>query len=251
MSLASYKAGLVSISFRKHSPEEILSEMKKAGLGYIEWGSDVHAPVGEPGRVAEVVRLQREAGITCCSYGTYFRLGENDPEEIRDYIAVAKQLGTDVLRLWAGRKSHLNVTEEERERLFADTKRVVAIAEELGAVICLECHRNTYTEHLAGTLELLDAIPSESFRMYWQPNPDVSFEENLTYLRAVSSRLAHLHVFYWSAKEHLPLSGGVAEWHRYLADLTGEHGALLEFMPDNLLSSLSTEASALFEIVRG
>lgn len=251
MSMTCYKAGLVSISFRKNSPEEILAEMKKAGLRYIEWGSDVHAPVGDPDKVRAIAALQREAGVECCSYGTYFRLGENDPEEIRDYIAAASVLGTNILRLWAGRKSHLNASAEERERLFADTRRVVEIAEELGAVICLECHRNTYTEHLAGTLELLSEIPSAHFGMYWQPNPDVSFEDNLAYLRAISARLVHLHVFHWSATAHLPLAEGVEEWGRYLEGMTGEHGALLEFMPDNLLSSLSTEAKALFEIVGG
>lgn len=36
--------GLVSISFRNHSPEEIISEAAKCHLHSIEWGSDVHAP---------------------------------------------------------------------------------------------------------------------------------------------------------------------------------------------------------------
>ena len=38
------KLGLVSVSFRGHTPREILEEMKKVGLSCIEWGSDVHAP---------------------------------------------------------------------------------------------------------------------------------------------------------------------------------------------------------------
>ena len=39
-----YHAGLVSISFRENSPEEIVKACVAAGLRYIEWGSDVHAP---------------------------------------------------------------------------------------------------------------------------------------------------------------------------------------------------------------
>ena len=249
MKNAKFKAGLVSISFRKHSPEEILSAMKEAGLEYIEWGSDVHAPVNDLEKIGEIRRLQSEAEIVCSSYGTYFRLGENDPEEIRDYIAAAKLLGTNILRLWAGRKSHLNVTPEERERLISDLRRVVEIAEDSDAVICLECHRNSYTEHLDGTLELFAEIPSPAFQMYWQPNPDISFEENMAYLSAVSHRLAHVHVFFWRGKEHLPLSGGIDEWKKYLEGLSGEHGMLLEFMPDNLLTSLSCEAESLRQII--
>ena len=37
-----YNLGLCSISFRKHTPEEILRAMKEVGLSVIEWGSDVH-----------------------------------------------------------------------------------------------------------------------------------------------------------------------------------------------------------------
>ena len=35
-----YNLGLVSVSFRKHTPEEILSSVRDAGLTYIEWGSE-------------------------------------------------------------------------------------------------------------------------------------------------------------------------------------------------------------------
>ena len=39
-----YHLGLASIAFRHLSPEGILAAAKNAGLTYIEWGSDVHAP---------------------------------------------------------------------------------------------------------------------------------------------------------------------------------------------------------------
>ena len=42
--MAVFKPGLCSVSFRENSPEEILQAMADAGLWYIEWGSDVHAP---------------------------------------------------------------------------------------------------------------------------------------------------------------------------------------------------------------
>ena len=60
--MSDYKCGLVSISFRGHTPEQILSAMKEAGLSYIEWGSDVHAPkddikkLNDPDYVARYAR---------------------------------------------------------------------------------------------------------------------------------------------------------------------------------------------------
>ena len=41
-----FQTGLVSISFRKYSIDEILSACRDANLSVIEWGSDVHVPAG-------------------------------------------------------------------------------------------------------------------------------------------------------------------------------------------------------------
>ena len=40
------KTGLVSISFRKKTPLELIKASKESGLEYIEWGGDVHIPMG-------------------------------------------------------------------------------------------------------------------------------------------------------------------------------------------------------------
>ena len=99
-----YQNGLVSVTFRKLSPEEILQAMTACGLKYIEWGSDVHAPCTDDACLSEIVELQKKYGVTCCSYGTYFKLGVTPMEELEGYILAAKRLGTDILRLWCGSK---------------------------------------------------------------------------------------------------------------------------------------------------
>lgn len=102
-----YYSGLASISFRDHMPDTILQEAAKANLKYIEWGSDVHVPYLDEPQLKKVASLQKAHGISCCSYGTYFRLGFTPMEELPQYIKAAKLLGTNILRLWAGRKKHL------------------------------------------------------------------------------------------------------------------------------------------------
>ena len=57
------KCGLVSVSFRKNSPEEIVKLMKKADLSFVEWGSDVHVPEGNERHAELVRRLTEQAGI--------------------------------------------------------------------------------------------------------------------------------------------------------------------------------------------
>ena len=94
-----YRLGLVSVSFRRHSPMEILEAAKKAGVSCIEWVSDVHAPCYDTALLYEIAEMQKEYGVECSSYGTYFRLGETPIDELKDYIRAARILGTDILRL--------------------------------------------------------------------------------------------------------------------------------------------------------
>ena len=127
-----YNLGLVSVSFRNRTPLEILTQMKKADLSFIEWGSDVHAPCSDKEKLLDIARLQNEFGIVCSSYGTYFRFLETPITELISYIDAAKILGTDVLRLWCGKKSGAQMTESEKEALLAECLTAARIAEKQG-----------------------------------------------------------------------------------------------------------------------
>ncbi len=245
------KLGLVSISFRDKTPKEILIAMKNAGLSYIEWGSDVHAPKDDVEKINEIVKLQEEYGIECCSYGTYFRLGETPIEELEEYIKAAKLLGTDILRLWCGVKNRHNLTAEEKEKLFSDCKKTTEIAEKNNVVICLECHNNTYTEDLSGAIEIMEYVNSPFFCMYWQPNQFREFDENKKYAEKISPYTKHIHVFKWRGQKKFSLHDGIEEWKAFLNCFNEENTLLLEFMPDNNIESLKREADALREIVGG
>lgn len=122
------EVGLVSISFRKYQPKEILEEMKKAGLTHIEWGSDIHAPKDNTEKLHALRQLQEAYGITCCSYGTYFHLGVTALEELEEYIRAAKILGTNILRLWCGNKNPEEYSDKEREELFTVCRKAAEIA---------------------------------------------------------------------------------------------------------------------------
>lgn len=47
MSMAQVKTGLVSVTFRQKSVEEIAALTAEAGLSGVEWGGDVHVPPGD------------------------------------------------------------------------------------------------------------------------------------------------------------------------------------------------------------
>ena len=240
--------GLVSISFRNLSPEEIISEAKNAGLACIEWGSDIHAPRNDYEKLNLIAELQKKNDIFCCSYGTYFRLGRDNTEELTEYISAAKTLGTDILRLWCGTKASSEYTPDEERQLFDECKKGAAIAEKHGVILCMECHNGTYTDTKEGAIKLMQQVSSPALRMYWQPNQFTDNEENKRYARLLSSFTKNIHVFNWSATERFPLGDAVDLWKEYLSYFNKNQTLLLEFMPDDKISSLKAEAQSLRKI---
>ena len=243
--------GLVSVSFRGLTPEAVASAAERAGLKFIEWGSDIHAPWEDAQKLEEVCRAQEAHGIRCGSYGTYFRLAVTPLEELLEYIRGAKKLGTTILRLWCGTKKQTDCSEEERAFLLDQCRQAAKIGEREGVTLCLECHRNSYTETKEGALEVMEAVNSPAFRMYWQPNQWRTVSENLEYVSCLKKYISHVHVFQWKQKQRFPLRDGLQEWKGYLHALSGQHMLLLEFMPDDDVASLPAEAEALRMLTGG
>ena len=94
-------------------------------------------------------------------------------------------------------------------------------------------------------MELLTAVNSPAFEMYWQPNQSRSQEENVANARALKNYVNHIHVFQWAFKERFSLAEGVQEWKDYLKIFAGDRALLLEFMPDDKIETLKNESNAL------
>ena len=241
----SYTLGLVSVSFRDRTPEEILQAMQNTGLSVIEWGSDVHAPCTDTARLAEIAALQKKYGITCCSYGTYFKFGKTSLCELEDYIAAAKTLGTDILRLWCGRKSGEEMSETEKATLLTDCRAAAEIARRHNVTLCMECHQKTFTERPKDAVWLMGAVASPHFKMYWQPFQSQTVSKNVQNAQKIAPFATHIHVFNWKGEDKLPLALAAEEWREYLAAFSVPRTLLLEFMPNGKTDELATEAATL------
>ena len=239
------RLGLVSVSFRNQSPRRILQAASEANLSCIEWGSDVHAPARDRERLREIADMQREYGIFCSSYGTYFRLGETPLDELPFYTEAAKTLGTDVLRLWCGSRSGDEYEPSERQTLYEECRKAAEIAAREQVTLCMECHKKTYTQIPEDALALMREIGSPHFRMYWQPFQWQSVEENRRYAEAIAPYVRNIHVFQWKGDGRFSLFEGIDEWKGYLGFFPTPRTLLLEFMPDDKIESLSEEANAL------
>ncbi len=238
--------GLVSISFRGLTPEELLTAAAAAGLESVEWGGDVHVPAKDTATAAQVRILTREADICAYSYGSYYKIGATPEEEFAGVLASADALGTDIIRTWAYNKGSQEVTDAEYRAAVADARRICDLAE--GKTICLECHNFTLTDEYHAALRFVRDVDRENFASYWQPNQYRDTAYNLAACEALAPLTRAVHVFSWDGDIRLPLVAQEKEWRQYI-DIIRRHAPdvpfMLEFMHDDRVETLLETAEVL------
>ena len=245
------RTGLVSVTFRPHTPQEIIQWTVEAGLDAIEWGGDIHVPHGNVERAREVGDRTRSAGLQVSSYGSYYRLNGGDPFE--PVLETAQALGAPSIRVWAGNRGTQDADEAWREAVAEDARRIAALAEACRIRIDLEYHGGTLTDTADSAKRLMEQACHANLRLYWQPAWDQDPGRGLADLRLLSSYLGHFHVFHWTQAKRRPLAEGEADWRCYLnyaASLGGERYAMLEFVEDDRPEHFLRDAKVLKRLVR-
>ena len=247
--------GIVSVTYRPMTPEQLVGAASHAGLSCIEWGGDVHVPHGDTDTAETVGALTRKAGLSVISYGTYYRAGtygENFSSVFTDLLHTADALGTQNLRLWAGSKNSEDVTAEERKALTEELRLCAALASRWGKTISFEFHGGTLTNTAASAKQLIEDIGEHNVSLYWQPNQFRSPKDNCDALTLVLPYVSNVHVFAWEERQRLPLAAHTDRWQDYLSILasTGrDHGLLLEFVPQDDPTLLRGEAETLLSLL--
>jgi len=232
--------GLVSVTFRHLTPAAVVELAAANGMAAIEWGGDVHVPVGAHAVAREVAARCADAGIAVEAYGSYYRA---DGAGFADVLATAKSLGAPRIRVWAG-----NAGSEEtpdRTPVVADLRRIAEQAGAEGVEIAVEYHANTLTDTLESALDLFADVPA--VKPYWQPPVGSTRADAVAAVPALNPVAAH--VFSWSdTGERLPLSDRAELWRPVLAtlaELPGARHALLEFVRDDDPAAFAADAATL------
>ncbi len=244
--------GLVSITFRKLAPEEIIELVRRAGLKSIEWGGDIHAPHGDVERAKEVRRKTEASGLQVAAYGSYYRLGKSAKEglEFGDVLNSAVALGAPQIRVWAGAKPSAEADPEYRREIADEANRIAEQAAAAGLGIAYEYHANTLTDTNESAQELLSRTDHPNITTLWQPPNGQSPEYCLEGLKAVLPRLSNVHVFHWwpTNKDRNLIEAGTERWKPYLDTIrsTGrDHHLLIEFVKDNEPENFLADAATL------
>ncbi|MBE6929549.1 MAG: hypothetical protein E7463_04650 [Ruminococcaceae bacterium] len=249
------KTGFTTVTFRKKSIEENVAIAVRAGVQGIEWGSDVHVTDQERARYAK--KLTDEAGLSVLSYGAYFRCqDENADEQIPLLVENALILEAPIIRVWAGRAAPANITPEGREEIIRNARALCDAAAPHGIKVAFEYHRGTLTQDIDSAIALLKDIDRPNMKCYWQPNPDISFEEQLAELKVIRPWLVCIHVFYWTKDENGTrcinlVREGKDVWKQYLDlvwDMQDIH-TVLEFCKDDDDDNFCDDIAAMKELV--
>ena len=246
--------GLVSISFRKLSVEQVIALAREARLHGIEWGGDIHAPHGDAARAQVVGDATRAAGLTVAAYGSYYRIGVSEQEGLTfaSVLASAVALGAPRIRVWVGNRGSAECPSEQRLAIIADAQRIAALAAVHGIRVVSEWHGNTLTDNAESGVAFLRAVGHPNFTTVWQPSVGLTTDAALGELTAALPWVEHLHVFHWQQHERRPLAEGSDRWQRYFACAAGtgrELTATLEFVLGDEPQQLVRDAATLHSLI--
>lgn len=241
------RSGLVSITFRQLSPQEVIDLAQRAGLCGIEWGGDVHVPHGDTSRAREVLRATKAAGLEVAAYGSYYRVGHSEDEGLsfNHVLHTAIELEAPLIRVWVGKQNSEDASEEYSDFIARELRHICEKAAQSKIHIAAEFHGGTLCNTAASTRRLLEAVNRPNLQTLWQPSVALSNAENVADLHKILPYLSNLHVFHWDENGRRPLHEGEAAWREYFSVAKDKaNWALLEFVendePENFLRDAAT-----------
>ncbi|TDC48934.1 hypothetical protein E1212_19595 [Jiangella ureilytica] len=245
--------GLVSITFRQLGVGEILALLRRTGLEAVEWGGDVHVPVGDVAAAKRTAAATADHGVRVAAYGSYYRAGDHAPADFDAVLRTAVALGAPRIRIWAGAAGSADLTTQQRAGVVGDVRRITELAAGEGVEIAVEHHPGTLTDTLDSALALYAEVGHPGLRPYWQPRLGLGPAEAVHEAGALLPGLVTVHVFSWTADGvRLALADGAPLWQPVLGTVAGasaeagaERYALLEFVQDDDPEALVRDAVTL------
>jgi sugar phosphate isomerase/epimerase len=248
--------GLVSVTFRRYSPQDVIKLVQKTTLKRIEWGGDVHVPPGETETAKEVAKQTEDAGLTVAAYGSYYRVGVPGKQQASfdQVLETAAALGAPLIRLWAGDRGSRSANDQHWDRAASETQMLADQAKQAGIALAFEFHGHTLNDEVESTERLMTIVNRRNVGTLWQPNASLDVEYMMDHLRRLRKWLYNIHVFHWHEGQRRPLVEAENQWCRLLAAASAggsrDVGALLEFVQNDSQKNFLEDAQTLRECAR-
>ena len=245
------KIGMTSLTLRNHSVEDVVRLAKEAGISCIEWGvSDGHVILCDKERADEIIKLSEEYGVEIASLGSYCRM--ENKEDCDMAVETAVLLKAPVIRIWAGTRSPAKCDDEYRKLIVENTVYMADKAKEHGIILGFEYHPFTLTENCDDAMWLIEAVNKENVRLYWQPDRALSAEENVRdrdRTRKASSGIMHIQNYVADVGYGM-LSSIEDLLDAFYTDIKDEsYKLMIEFVKDGSIENLNEDAKTLRKIL--
>ena len=226
-------SGLASVTFRKLSPARIIDLVVQGGLDGIEWGGDVHVPHGDLPQARQVRRMTLDAGLKVLSYGSYYRVGDDDPATFEPILRTAVELGAPTLRVWCGGRASADADDRYRGLAIGDSRRIASLSAASGVFVAYEYHSGTLTDTPSSARALLEEVAHDNLGTYWQVYGGAG--QALHSLDTILPWLRNVHAYHTVEGERRLLAEGREDWPRYLRKVGSsgrDHAVMVEFVRD-------------------
>lgn len=192
------KIGVASVTFRNKTVSQVVEIAKNAGVGFIEWGGDVHIKTLDDARFAK--KLCDENNIKISSYGSYYRTGSCDKNAWEEVCGIASEMGASSVRIWLGNKDSEKFTEGEYEELSEEVKFLCDKAQEYNLLVCPECHDNTFNNNTESIIRLKNDLNCHNFKTYFQSRY-LRFSYDIDRIERTFDFIENFHISYRDLKK--------------------------------------------------
>lgn len=247
------KAGLCSVSFRKHSPNEVIDLCRMHGVQAIEWGGDIHVPPGtNASDVKKLVSICEASGISTPSYGSYFNVLDDSASSFSPVLETAVELHADTIRIWPGWVEPEAITAEQREKITTTTRAIAEMSAGRGVRVAFEFHLHSPTSGAAKAMKIIEGCAHENVYSYYQFLPPLDAAEAIKEIETIRSRLTYIHCHWTTGEDILPFEQGRGTWTVIVDHLkkTGYEGVMyIEFVAGGTVEQFAKDAKLLKELI--
>ncbi len=165
------KVGLATIAFRGYDLTVALDAAAECKCDGVElWGKSPHLPQPYDEKKVKGIREEIEKrGLVVSIFGSYVNpINENFRENAQDAIKVAQDIGTSLIRVWAGNQDGIDAPADMWRTCIEGYKWFCKLAADAGIILAVETHNNSLADMPDGMMRLIEETGAENLMANYQ-----------------------------------------------------------------------------------